>query len=709
MSACSQSQITTGSWKIHNSYLDRGRLTGSDQTIFYQGEFGLFYFSTSDRESYPLTKTDGLYGNGFSTSAFDERNKKLVLAYPDGTLDIIGERSVRSLGTLRDNAEIQSKTINSIKVLSNATYIAADFGVAIVNTQNSQFVDAFQNIGPLGSRLKISDITEDEDAFYIASEIGVLKGLKMANLKDFRNWEFLGPTEGINVQQLEYFGQALLLLTTSGQLYTLDEQGLQELFSLGSVQFIKKLGDLLFFKYGRSVFQVHQNGSFEEVFSYGEDFEDFHLAHGMYYVFQQGKGLLDTNMSGSYAPNGPSTKAQAFVTSRENTYALPVYRPIQGGLNASERRQSSQLEAGSWSMFPDFEGVIAIHSLLDKTYIATRSTGVWLLENGQAERLVFPGVSDATNIRLMEVDHLGQVWIGLEDIQPRLIKITTDHQVTPVPISNMGFPHKILTDRLGNLYILQSNNIGVTSLSVFNEARGINRIITSQVNMGGLPNTNLQDIALDSEFRLWIASNNGLAYIPNVHVIQNNTAINAIQPLFNNLPLLNGESVTAVVTSPDRSLWIGTASNGLFHFNEIGSEMLAHFTRFNSPLLQNRISNLSYQREAGELFIVNPNGALSYKTGIIDPRVELETLKVYPNPVYPDFNGFLTAEGLTDSTEIRITTTSGRVVYGQQVTGGSFIWNIRDASGKRPISGVYLIFALDENGVERAMGKVVIL
>ncbi|MCH7402295.1 hypothetical protein MM214_10540 [Belliella kenyensis] len=705
----SQSLIATGAWEIHNSYLDDGRLAGSDRTIFHQGRFGLFYFSVLEKKSFALTKSDGLYGNEFSTSAYEEANKRLILAYPDGMLDIIGEDRIRSLAALRDNEEIQTKSINKIKILSNAAYLAADFGVAVINTQNAQFIDVFLNIGPLGSTLKVLDISEDQQAFYLAGEMGIFKGLKSTNLKDFRNWQLVTNTEHIQATQIEHLDGKFYLRSVSGQLYLWEEQGLQEIFTLAPVEFIKRKDDMLFFKSGRSIFQIHSNGSYEEVFSWEKDFTDFHLAEKVFYIAQIGNGLIDTNIAEAYAPNGPITKIQAFASSGESTFALPVFRSIEGDLFTSESGQSSELLAGNWSPISSFEEIISIHSLSNKTYIATRSTGIWLLENGQVERLILPNVPNTTKIRLMEVDHLGQLWIGLEDNQARLLKITTDQQIIQVPIGNMSFPYKLIMDRRGNLYILQSNQIGVTSLTIFNESTGLNRSITSQSNMGGLPNSNIQDFAIDGEFRLWIASANGVFYIPNINSIQNNTAINAIQPLYNNLPLMNGESVRAIAISPDRSIWIGTASNGLFHFSEVGTVLISHFTRFNSPLHSNRIQNLYYKDLDGELFVVTPSGAISHKTGIVSPYNELQALKVYPNPVYPDFNGLLTIEGLTDYAEVRITTSAGRVVYSQQVAGGSITWNIRDSSGRRPVAGIYLIFAFDENGNERATGKVVVL
>jgi ligand-binding sensor domain-containing protein len=278
-----------------------------------------------------------------------------------------------------------------------------------------------------------------------------------------------------------------------------------------------------------------------------------------------------------------------------------------------------------------------------------------------------------------------------------------------VSIQGMNFPQKIEIDQAGNLWILQSNNTGFTQLRVFKSDTGLNRVLSMSNNQGGLPNGVLQDIELDRENRLWVALSSGIAFIPNASTVNNSSSINAIQPLFENAPLLNGESITAIANAPDLSVWLGTEKNGLWNFTDQGTTLLHHFTRENSPIYSNEIVNLTFDDRSGELFIVLPEGGISYRTGTSAAFETLEALKIYPNPVRPDFNGLLSIEGLSDFAEVKITSSAGRVIYSIQVRGGKLAWNLRDNSGNRPVSGVYLVYVLDEFGRERIAGKFVII
>jgi len=214
---------------------------------------------------------------------------------------------------------------------------------------------------------------------------------------------------------------------------------------------------------------------------------------------------------------------------------------------------------------------------------------------------------------------------------------------------------------------------------------------------------------IDQEDNLWLGLSNGVAYLPNISRTNSSSPINAIQPIFDNRNLLNGQTVTSVKVAPDQTKWFGTAADGLWHFGKYGDGLLAHFTRENSPLPSNTIKNLALDPLKGELFIVLPEGALSFRGGSMNGFEFLEPLKIYPNPVRPDFGGFLSIEGLTDFATVKISNTAGRVVYSASVRGGKTIWNLRNESGDKIASGVYLVYVVDEEGKERVAGKFVML
>jgi ligand-binding sensor domain-containing protein len=214
---------------------------------------------------------------------------------------------------------------------------------------------------------------------------------------------------------------------------------------------------------------------------------------------------------------------------------------------------------------------------------------------------------------------------------------------------------------------------------------------------------------LDLEGNLWVVTSSGVFYLPSVQFVNNNSPINSIVPIFENRPLLSSVSLTSVLVAPDQTKWFGSEREGLWQFSEQGDERLGHYKRDNSPLTSGQIQNLTMDPVSGELLIVQPNAAFSFRTKSMGSFDNLSELKIFPNPVRPDFSGYLSIEGLTDFSRIKITTAAGRVVYSAQVRGGKATWNILEGLGGRPGPGVYLVYVIDSVGQERIAGKFVVL
>ncbi|WP_089240511.1 type IX secretion system anionic LPS delivery protein PorZ [Belliella buryatensis] len=704
-----QSIIPVGSWRAHISYLDPAILTGNEQTIFHVGNESLFYLSTTSEEVFPVSKLDGLYAQQFTNAAFDEDEKKLIITYSDGSIDLLGEHNIRNIATLRNNTQIREKGINRIKKLSANTFLAADFGVAIINSSNNQFVDAFINIGPNATTLPVLDITEDSEKYYLATTIGVLVGNKSQNLRDFRSWNLLDSNNRTRYRQIEFYENTLFALSEEGEIFIFENGNAFALIGISNARNLKHFSNALFFQSGQSIYQLQANGSFGIYLTWKQSFDDFHITSGDTYLSIAGRGIIRNSDGSNYSPNGPQTKVQAFAFDPSGSFAFPFLRQSNGQLNMSFGSRGSILRSGSWDAIDHLENIIAIQSIGAKTFFASINQGLWAFENNEFRQIILNGVNPNTRIRTIQADAMGQLWVGLEDNQGRLIKIRPDDSQSSIQVTGLSFPQKIEVDNRGNLWILQSNNLGNTSIRVFNEDSKLNRSLSTSPNQGGLPNTSIRDIKLDGENRLWIGLSNGIVFVPNVASIQNSTAINVVQPLFQNQPLLSGETVNAIAISPDQNLWLGTNSNGLFQFAPEATTTIAHFTRANSPLFTNQINNLQFNNFTGELLITTPAGGQSYRSGSIAASDQLNNIKIYPNPIRPDFNGLMTIEGLTNFTEIKISNAAGRVIFSSQVRGGSYIWNVRDLSGKRPIPGVYMVFVIDEIGRERIASKFVIL
>ena len=89
-----------------------------------------------------------------------------------------------------------------------------------------------------------------------------------------------------------------------------------------------------------------------------------------------------------------------------------------------------------------------------------------------------------------------------------------------------------------------------------------------------------------------------------------------------------------------------------------------------------------------------------------------DQVKIYPNPVRPDFIGYITIEGLLDNALVKICDSEGNLVkeLGSSLNG-VVKWDGTNIAGANVNSGVYYVFMSQkgENASEANVGKVVIV
>lgn len=82
----------------------------------------------------------------------------------------------------------------------------------------------------------------------------------------------------------------------------------------------------------------------------------------------------------------------------------------------------------------------------------------------------------------------------------------------------------------------------------------------------------------------------------------------------------------------------------------------------------------------------------------------------YPNPVKADYTGYITIVGLSVGADVKIVSTSGRLVAeGKSTNGGTFKWNGRDTDNHRVGSGIYMVMTADNEGNKGAVCKIAVI
>lgn len=236
--------------------------------------------------------------------------------------------------------------------------------------------------------------------------------------------------------------------------------------------------------------------------------------------------------------------------------------------------------------------------------------------------------------------------------------------------------------------VVEKNNDQYT----YGQANGINGFVNA--------------IALSSDDLIWVATNNGV-----YAVASSSDAVvkpqNAFAPIFGNQRLLLQQNVTSVSIDAGNRKWFGT-TNGLFHFSENTDDLLNYFTTENSLLYDNQIITTKINN-TGEVFVQSKLGVVSYQSDASTPTNSFEKVRLYPNPIRPNFSGVFTIDGLQQNTNIKITDVVGNVVATLVSNGGTAAWNLKLPDGRRASTGVYMVLLVSDNLQEKFVGKFAIV
>jgi ligand-binding sensor domain-containing protein len=237
-----------------------------------------------------------------------------------------------------------------------------------------------------------------------------------------------------------------------------------------------------------------------------------------------------------------------------------------------------------------------------------------------------------------------------------------------------------------------------------------------------LPNQ-IYTIAQDKNNVIWIGTDDGiLAIPPQVDFTKSNSCIRVIIPRNDGTNLgdylLDNEQINDIQIDGANRLWVGTANSGIFLLEPTMEdvahpnyyvETVAHFTTENSILPSDAIMSIAIQQSTGEVFIGTGGGLVSYMSDASEPENDLKQIEVYPNPVRPDYGGYITFKGLMENTELRIVDANGSLVRVIQSNGGTATWDAKNAQGGRVASGVYTAIGNTQDGQAHGTVKVLIM
>ena len=735
-------------WQTHFSYKSTDKVCVTKHKIFAIANNHLYSISKKDKLIETYTKLDELNENEISDIQYNVEKGCLIIVYNNSNIDIIeSDGTIYNIPDLYQKQMSVNKSVYQITMDKEYAYLSTGFGIVVVNLDKKEIANTYI-IGPDATKIPIYGITIDDEYIYALSTDFIYKAKKEnTNLLDFNNWQEnkieLNTSE--KCKTLYKFSNSLFTIKSDSIVYKYNNEW-ENFYTAPKHANINTTEDKLLISAANNGFISYNQDLTEDriikIYALNADYDKYENS----YWFASGEyGTKEFNSKqniNTYNVQGPTiTNGQRLIYTGNRMYY------VNGRGSFTSRGYNypyiSYIENHKWTNLHPIE--IGVYDFTNNTYDVTSV------------------ISDPKDNSHWYFSTFGEGIFEVKDNKVIALHntTTTDDEIPAIEKNNAhtNYCDGLAVDSYGNIYT--ATTIANHPISVFSTSEGWKNLIhdvdcsngwakkyvfTSKfrllINVRDNPwiflwhdnktpldysddKTKLyhtsnwvdkdgkyisplyiHDIQEDKNGTLWVGTELGPILLPNPQKIFDEKDYRCTRVKINRDDdsgladyLLDGETIYAIEVDYGNRKWIGTENSGLYLVSEDGIETLAHFTKENSPLSSNTISDLELNPKTGELFIATPEGVFSFHTDSTEPVKEAtkETVYAFPNPVRPEFSGDVIIGGLEDNSLVWITDISGNLVFKGRTVGGSLSWNCKNSNGEDVTGGVYLVLVSNEN------------
>ena len=755
-----------GEWTYYQAFNNATQNIPVGDKIYSLYDGNLLIYDTTTEEVELLSKNEGLGGNVISHMAYSADAKCLVLVYSDLNIDILDTdgQGITNLPQIK-NADDGTLTVNDITANGTDAAIGLGIGVAHIDLTKKEIHGYYDFNTDVYSAVVYNNY------LYMATAMGILRCSLDNNVADPNMWSsasteivrlFTPFADGIYCVATSGSNTGILRLTAD------DSGGAATLTHVSSLvpttTFANTTTAVFANATQAAVISSSAPTAVSQTLSVPDDCNALTVDDdGVYWSSDGMSGLNAYVLSGdelaatnvSIGGYGPRRDLCYYLTYVGDRLLIAGGRLDPYGILHYEGT-ITKLENGRWSAFQD-EGISDITGVAYRDitcvaqdpadsshhYASAGGTGLYEFRSGAFVRQYTIGNSPLTSAAsnnsplYVRVDGLnydadGNLWMinnGVDTVLHVLMADGSWESLYIEALESAPTLEKTLFDSEGRLWIasrrtVSNHTAGLLCLdyngTIADTSDDVTTYRTRASNEDGTScdfSGGVYEIVEDTDGSIWFGTASGLYviddpaswgdsdfYVTQIKVPRNDGTNNADY-------LLSGVSVSAIAIDGADRKWIGTLGNGLYLVSADGTEIISHFEADSSPLMSDNVYDVAINQTTGEVMIGTDVGLCSYQSDATTPADALvkSNVKVYPNPVRPEYTGSITITGLTADADVKITTTGGQVVAGGTSTGGTFIWDGRTSSGRRVSTGVYYIMVSTSDGQNGIAAKVVVI
>lgn len=728
-----QGQIPIFSWRSHISYNNVIDITAADNLIYAASPNGLFFVDLSENSVNRLTKSNGLSDVSIGAIGYDLTSKTLVIGYANGNIDLLSENSIHNIRTVLEAPTTANKSYKHVVFDKGKAYLSGDLGIVVLDLSSKEIIESYQNIGVNRESISVSEIVFSNNRIYAATGSGILSvSLENGvNRQDFNNWT--RAFSGISFSNIEVI-DSQIYASSDSDLFSFDGTTWNyQASAIGTIYDIENSAGQAVVLTSSSI-SSFQNSQFNTLYNFpkqGALRNKLLRYQNFWWVGDGFDGLvkLENNGQQSFKPSGPTNDETWSVGDFDDqTIKLSGgFDENLSALNLPSYFSTFSFEEG-WKSFAVINNASdSVKNILDfepikfsgenKLVLASFKEGLYSYSEGSV--LSIEDLSPSTTLNEgtgnFKITGLAKnensLWVTNYGTSNSLHEWNFEDDIWntySLVNSRARYPVSLFVAPNGDKW-MPIDDIRGGGVIVFNEKSNTERYLNTNGGQGGLPGSKVTSLALDDNQFLWVGTDEGIAFFPNLNVVLQGQALSASIPIYENRLLLNNENITAIAIDPANRKWFGTKNNGLWLFSETGEELIQRFTVQNSPLISNAITSIYVEEISGEVFVGTDKGLISFKSDATLGTSEYQNVKIYPNPVPPNFDGEIVINGLVNNASVKITDISGKLVKETRANGSTATWNGRDYNGTKLKTGVYLVFSANADGTETFVGKIVLI
>ena len=765
ISQYSFSQLAMGKWRTHFAYNAIEQITQSENKIFAVSEGSLFSIEKNaecieeDGCIVFYGKMNGLNDGIVSKIGYDYLNKKLLIIYKNGNIDIMSSGGVVNVPDFYNKQLSTGKEVNDITFQGDRAYLSCNFGIIALNTKKNEIADSYY-IGPNGVEVKVlSTSVLESNLFALTQNALYVANVNEPNLVNFEYWSTIQNLPGSgDLKKIDVFADKLIL-QRGDKLFTYDStNGWQSIFSeISTSNFSISNGKMIVYSSTSALYIVDQAFSTKLIENIGEVLDaEYDNENNIYWLAGNAKGVLaitEANASTPkvFKPLGPAVNSPWSMTfAGEKLYVVP------GGRWAGQYGRRGEVmifENEKWinintdtirkvtnNNVNDFMQVAVDPYDSSRFFVTSYGNGLYEFKNNEFKK--WYNHENSTLETLVSGNPLNYIRLdGVTfDKDGNLLVINTQVAASiKILLKNGTWTQQKYTDsnkpNIGNI-IISSVNPNHKWINAYRYVPGIlvyddegvhddkNNILNSVFLSSFIDNDNEGAKISPASVYCLVQDQNGvigagteqgpLLFYNTTKVFETGYTCSRVKIPRNDGTgladyLLQSDKVKAIAVDGANRKWIGTENSGVYLMSENGQETVKQFTTTNSPLLSNDILSIAINPLTGEVYFGTSNGLVSYQGDALDAGDQFVNVHAYPNPVRENYNGIITITGLLKETQVKITDLNGNLIYQTISNGGLATWDGKNTQGKKVNTGIYLVICASEDGTQSEATKIMII